>query len=35
MCGDKNIFKELTKVETGHISFGDASKVAIKGQCTI
>jgi len=35
MCGDENLFKELTKVDAGHVSFGDASKVAIKGRGTI
>ena len=35
MCGDENLFKELTKVDVGHISFGDASKVAVKGRGTI
>jgi len=35
MCGDKNLFKELTKVEAGHVSFGDASKVVVKGRGTI
>jgi len=32
MCGDENLFKELTKVDAGHVSFGDASKVAVKGR---
>jgi len=35
MCGDENLFKELTKVDAGHVSFGDASKVAVKGRGTI
>jgi len=35
MCGDENLFKKLTKVEVGHVSFGDASKVALKGWGTI
>jgi len=29
MCKDENLFKELTKVEVGHISFGDASIVVV------
>ena len=32
---DDNLFKELTKVEVGHVSFGDASNVVIKGRGTI
>ncbi|KAK7379718.1 hypothetical protein VNO78_34408 [Psophocarpus tetragonolobus] len=32
MCGHKHLVKELQKVETGHVSFGDASKVEVKGQ---
>ena len=35
MCRDENFFKELTKVDAGHVSFGDASKVAVKGWGTI
>jgi len=35
MCGDENLFKERTKVEVRHVSFGDASKVAVKGRGTI
>jgi len=35
MCGDKNLFKELTIVEAEHVSFGDASKVAGKSRGTI
>jgi len=35
MCGDDNLFKELTKVDAGHVSFRDASKVAVKGRGTI
>jgi len=35
MCGDENLFKELTKVDAGHVSFGDASQVAVKGRGTI
>jgi hypothetical protein len=32
MCGHKYLFKEMRKVEDGHVSFGDASKVEVKGQ---
>jgi len=35
MCRDENLFKQLTKVDAGHVSFGDASKVAVKGRGTI
>jgi len=35
MYGDENFFKELSKVDAGHVSFGDASKVAVKGRGTI
>jgi len=35
ICEDENLFKELTKVDAGHVSFGDASKVAVKGRGTI
>jgi len=35
MCGDESFFNELTKVEVGFVSFGDDSKVAIKGRGTI
>nr|KYP46906.1 Retrovirus-related Pol polyprotein from transposon TNT 1-94 [Cajanus cajan] len=31
MCGDKRLFKTLSKEEFGSVSFGDASKVAVKG----
>ena len=30
MCGHKYIFKEMQKIEDGHVSFGDASKVEVK-----
>ena len=33
--GTRTFLKELTKVEVGHMSFGDASKVAVKGWGTI
>ncbi|XP_052478791.1 uncharacterized protein LOC128034094 [Gossypium raimondii] len=32
MCGLKHLFKEMQKVETGYVTFGDASKVEVKGQ---
>jgi len=32
MCRDEYLCKELTKVEAEHVSFGDASKVAVKGR---
>jgi GAG-pre-integrase domain/Zinc knuckle len=35
MCGHKHLFKEMRKVEDGHVSFGDASKVEVKGQGTV
>ncbi|BAT89066.1 hypothetical protein VIGAN_05274700 [Vigna angularis var. angularis] len=35
MCGDENLFKDLSKVEIGHVSFGDDFKVAVKGRGTI
>ncbi|KAJ1391337.1 hypothetical protein SESBI_36728 [Sesbania bispinosa] len=35
MCGDEHLFKELSKVEYGSVSFGDASKVSVRGRGTI
>ncbi|KAJ1400578.1 Zinc finger, CCHC-type [Sesbania bispinosa] len=35
MCGDERLFKILSKVESGSVSFGDASKVVVKGRGTI
>jgi hypothetical protein len=35
MCGHKYFFKEMRRIEVGHISFGVAPKVEVKGQCTI
>ena len=35
MCGDEHFFKDLAKVEAGDVSFGDDSKVAVKGRGTI
>lgn len=32
MCGYKHLFKEIREVEDGHVSFGDASKIQVKGQ---
>jgi hypothetical protein len=35
MCGHKHLFKEMRKVEDGHVSFGDPSKVEVNGQGTV
>jgi len=35
MCGNEHFFKDLTKVKVGDVSFGDDSKVVVKGQGTI
>jgi len=35
MCWDESLYKELIKVEVVHVSFGDASKVAVKDRGTI
>ncbi|GJS29010.1 retrovirus-related pol polyprotein from transposon TNT 1-94 [Tanacetum coccineum] len=35
MRGHKHLFKELQVVKDGHVSFGDASKVQVKGRGTI
>ena len=32
MCGFKNMFVELNKSESGHVTFGDASKIPMKGK---
>lgn len=32
MCGNKHLFKEIREVEDRHVSFGDASKIQVKGQ---
>jgi hypothetical protein len=32
MCGYKYIFTEIEEIMDGHVSFGDASKVKVKGQ---
>lgn len=35
MCGHKHLFVEMQEIEVGHVSFGDASKIQVKGQGTI
>jgi len=35
MCGDESFFNELTKMEVGLVSYGDDSKMVIKGRGTI
>ena len=35
MCGHEYLFKEMQNIEDGHVSFGDASKVEVKGRGTI
>jgi len=35
MCGHEYLFKEMQKIEDGHASFGDASKVEVKGRGTV
>ena len=32
VCGHEHLFKEMKKIEDGHVSFGDASKVEVKGR---
>ncbi len=34
-CGLKHLFRELREVKDGHVSFGDASNIQVKGQGTI
>lgn len=31
MCKDEKFFKDLTKVDAGHVSFGDDLMVVVKG----
>ncbi|XP_022989518.1 uncharacterized protein LOC111486578 [Cucurbita maxima] len=35
MCGHEHLFKEMQKIEDGHVSFGDESKVEFKSRDTI
>lgn len=35
ICNDKSVFRELIKVEAGHVSFGDNLEIVVKGKCTI
>ena len=35
MCDHKHLFREITKIEDGHVSFGDASKMKFEGNGTI
>ena len=35
MCGHEHLFKEMQKIEDGHVSFGDALKKEVKGRGTI
>jgi hypothetical protein len=35
MCGYKHMFTELKEVTNDHVSFGDASKVRVEGECNI
>ena len=35
MCGHEYLFKEMQKIEDGHVSFGDASKEEVKSRGTI
>ena len=32
MCGHKHLFVDMQEIEDGHVSFGDASKVQVKGR---
>jgi len=32
MCGHKHLFVEMKEIDDGHVSFGDASKVQVKGR---
>ena len=31
MCGHKHLFLDIQEIEDEHVSFGDSTKVAIKG----
>jgi len=31
MCGHKQLFIDIQEIEDGHVSFGDSTKVPIKG----
>jgi len=35
MYDHEYLFKEMQKIEDGHVSFGDASKVEVKGRGTV
>jgi len=35
MCSHEYLFKYMQKIEDGHVSFGDASKVEVKGRGTV
>ena len=35
MCGDEYLFKEMQKIEDGHVLFVDVSTVEVKGRGTI
>ena len=35
MCEYKHIFNNIWEITNGHVSFGDASKVHVEGQCNI
>ncbi|KAI5435945.1 hypothetical protein KIW84_022391 [Lathyrus oleraceus] len=32
MCGDRNVFVEIKEATTGNVSFGDDSKISVKGK---
>ena len=32
MCAHNYLFKEMQKIKVGHVSFGDASNVEVKGR---
>ena len=32
MCGHKHLFLDIQEIEDGHVSFGDSTKVPIKGR---